>query len=639
MSTKWQRLCPANQSDLPPLLFKYHLTSDGYELYMTDLTNVWSEHLSRHQILTRADESAATIDPSEDAEQYQMLLQKIGDAFHNEKDTHVTLDHKSPGTDTLRLTTSTKLPGPLRPLEWTLFLEKEPQSLLAQYMLFPLIKAEAGWESRQQNLMDQLKRKDWILGKLFDKLESVGVDLSTIFPGVSGLRTVRKGATLSQAAKHIRGVAPFDEHAWLDEQNQSSSDTNLAANLLAELFPTSEATAQPESPHPPPDGWWHGLSAASTTALPQRDDVKGIEEPEPPQDGGMTDTASGIDTDDEFERQETPPRFKRSKDTKDKSPDARKLQAPEQDLKASPSPSPRKPPTKRSTGLGKIGGPKPALTQAARSSPSPDHEPTITSEPTRTSPTNNDETDSGSDSDLDGGRPAPSKPTPQPQTTSPAKPRALGLGRIGGQRRQEQKQESPKHSPSGTATPEDDDAKNSHVQSQEKPSAKPRGLGTIGGKKKEPPAPPAKSPEPQQSTDSSPSPPSTKPKPKPTGSKLGVIGGNKVSKNSASSAPASHPPSSSTASRPNPIADADTETEDENYPPANKGQTSKPKSFARKSLSPEEPKHQPRLSEPRASEPPTEPETEEQKADRKREELKRQLQAKAKAPAKKKRKF
>ena len=37
--------------------------------------------------------------------------------------------------------------------------------------------------------------------------------------------------------------------------------------------------------------------------------------------------------------------------------------------------------------------------------------------------------------------------------------------------------------------------------------------------------------------------------------------------------------------------------------------------------------------------PPAEPETEDQRADRKREELKRSLEAKAKAPAKKKRRF
>lgn len=268
---------------------------------MTDLTNVWSEHLSRHQILTRADEKAATIDPSEDEEQYQMLLQKIGDAFHNEKDTHVTLDHDS-RTDALELTTSTRLPRPLRPLEWTAYLEREPQSSLARYMLLPLIKAEADWESRQQNLMDQLKRKDWILGKLFDKLEAVGVDLSTIFPGVSGLRTGRKGATLSQAAKHIRGVAPFDEHGWLEEHKESTPDSNLAANLLAELFSKSEAVAQTNSFHLPPDSWWHGLSTASPTTLPRREDVGRTEEPKASRDDEMTDTASDTDAeDDDFE--------------------------------------------------------------------------------------------------------------------------------------------------------------------------------------------------------------------------------------------------------------------------------------------------------------------------------------------------
>lgn len=302
MSTKWQRLCPANQTDLPPLLFKYHLASNGYELYMTDLTNVWSEQLCREDILKRADNSGTPIDPSEDAEQYQMLLQKIGDAFHHEKDTHVTLDKTLPGTDTLRLTTSTKLPRPLGSLEWSLYLEKQPPSSLAQYMLIPLIEAEADWESRQQNLMDQLKRKDWILSKLFDKLDAVGVDLSTIFPGISGLRADRKGTTQSHAAKHIKGVAPFDEEAWLEEHQQSFAGTNLASNLHAELSFASEAVTQSDSLRPPPENWWHTLSAAGTTTLPRREDVGRTEAPKPSRDADLTDTASGTDTeDDEFE--------------------------------------------------------------------------------------------------------------------------------------------------------------------------------------------------------------------------------------------------------------------------------------------------------------------------------------------------
>ncbi|KAH8423252.1 uncharacterized protein LDX57_001011 [Aspergillus melleus] len=628
MSTKWQRLCPVNQGDLPPVLFKYCLTSDGYELYMTDLTNVWSEHLSRQQILKRAEENATTIDPSDDAEQYQMLLQKIGDAFHNEKDTHVILNHASPGADSLRLTTSTKLPKPLGTLEWTLYLEREPQSSLTQYLLLPLVRTEADWESRQQNLMDQLKRKDWILGKLFDKLEAVGVDLSTIFPGASGLRTGRKGATLSQAAKHIRGVAPFDEHAWLEEHKQSTPDSNLAVNLLAELSSTSDAVAQPDSFHPPPDKWWHALSAASTTTLPKREDVGRVDEPQSPKDAEMTDAATVSDTeDDEFERQDTPPRFKRSKDTGNSPSRARSQEPAQEPAKASLNPSPRKPPTKASTGLGKIGGSK-----AARTSPSPDHGPTTTSKPTHSSPTNNDETDSGSDSDLDA---APRRPNPQTQTTSPVKPRGLGLGRIGGQKRPEQKPDPPKSTPSGSPIPED--KKNDNPHPQYSPPPKPRGLGTIGGKskKKEPPSPPPKSPASPQTniaTDSSPSPPNPKPKLPPTGhKKLGVIGGSKSSKPDTKTTPAaaapSHPPS----------ADAETETDDElDEPPIRP----KPTRSKTKSPSPDEQKPHPALSEPRASEqPPGEPETEEEKANRKREELKRQLEAKAKAPAKKKRRF
>src|SRR4029077_2193693 len=103
---------------------------------------------------------------------------------------------------------------PLLPLEWTLYLSKEPQTELTRHLLLPLLRNAAERERLEKSLLDHLKEKDWVLGKLLDKIESSGLDLSTVFPGTVSLRASKRGTTLSQAAKSIRGAAPFDAKAW-----------------------------------------------------------------------------------------------------------------------------------------------------------------------------------------------------------------------------------------------------------------------------------------------------------------------------------------------------------------------------------------------------------------------------------------
>ena len=157
MPSKWHRLS-LSQEDVPPLLFQYSATRRGYEVYVTDLTSIWSEQLSHRETLSRADETATTIDPSEDPEQLDVLLAQIGEALRGDGGS-VTLNSGS-HADSLELTTSTNLPAPLKPLRWSLRLNKEVQSSLTGQLLLPLLREEAGWESRQQSLLDQLKQKD-----------------------------------------------------------------------------------------------------------------------------------------------------------------------------------------------------------------------------------------------------------------------------------------------------------------------------------------------------------------------------------------------------------------------------------------------------------------------------------------------
>jgi hypothetical protein len=218
--------------DLPPLLFQYTCTQQGYEIFLTDLTYIWTEQLFYKDIVKRAEEEAATIDPGEDPEQLKVLLEKIGEALQKGQESIVLSSGTQ--TDSLKLTTTTKLPAPLKPLKWPLKLSKEPLSAVTTRLLIPMLEEEAERESRQRSLLSQIKQKDYVLGKLFDKIESLGAELGSVFPSAAGSRTSRKGNTRSEAGKFVKGIAPFDEEAWLAEV-RSSDGSGLGSNIFQEI--------------------------------------------------------------------------------------------------------------------------------------------------------------------------------------------------------------------------------------------------------------------------------------------------------------------------------------------------------------------------------------------------------------------
>ncbi|KAJ5808674.1 XLF/Cernunnos protein [Penicillium riverlandense] len=424
---KWHRL--RLPEDTPALLVQYSSTHQGYELYMTDFISVWSERLSRKDILQRAEQDATTIDPSEDTEQFSVLLGKIGEALRGTGGT--TTLSRGPG-DTLELITITELPAPLKPLKWSFYVSRDHPKASTQHLLLPLLKDEADWESRQRSLLDQLKQKDWVLGKLFDKIESLGVDLGTVFPSAAGLHTALKGDARSATAKAIKGVAPFDEQAWLAE----SHGTGLAANFVQEIS-TSEKAGILDKLKLPQDKWWEKLPPR-----PRTSDSAGPTEMEIDHDKQSklqfaesedVETDAGSE-DDEFQiqRQETPPQL-RSQENKPKIKKA--VQSPrastaEADEATATESEPEAEPTTRRRRTSIISPPKPEAT-----------------------------------------------PT-QPRETQ-KRPRG-GLGVIGGKK----KKEAPAPAPAEPKPAETEARDATPPSTHTKPAKQPRKLGMIGGKAK-----------------------------------------------------------------------------------------------------------------------------------------------------------
>lgn len=235
MSQNWKRLPLGRHETCPPLFFRYDPSSKGYDLFLTDLVHVWSESLNHKQVLTRASKVDTNIDPSEDDDQFSVLLQKVGDALRGAKGTEISLN-RSEEQDRLELKTSTELPTPLDPLEWKIHLSALPQNALTKQILLPVLRGEVDHAARQQSLIDLLKEKDWALSKVFEKIESSGLDLSRAFPGLSGARASQKGGSaLTQVSTVIKGTAPFDEKAWDASFADQKFGRDLGVHLATEL--------------------------------------------------------------------------------------------------------------------------------------------------------------------------------------------------------------------------------------------------------------------------------------------------------------------------------------------------------------------------------------------------------------------
>ncbi|DAA79710.1 TPA_exp: Uncharacterized protein A8136_0483 [Trichophyton benhamiae CBS 112371] len=298
MTRNWVRL-PLYSDSYPPLLFSYEPSSEGYDVFLTDLGHVWSESLSHKQIIDRAAKDDTSIDPSQDEDQYSVLLQKINDALHGSEGTSLFLSGRGAGSS-LRLSTTTKLPKPLEPLEWTLVLSKCSPSALTRHMLVPTLRSWLGIEAQQQSLCELLEEKDKIIGKLFDKIESSGLDLSTVFPGMANIRHGQKrGSLFSQASKLVKGVSPFDKGSWETIHSSGASKKSTSIPVWKYLYDDDLFDAR--NMELIESEWWNLPTTSRSSNHPGKQAPNNLER--------CTEN-DGSESDNEFQTQETPPGLK-----------------------------------------------------------------------------------------------------------------------------------------------------------------------------------------------------------------------------------------------------------------------------------------------------------------------------------------
>lgn len=528
----WRVLSPSVEN-APKLLVRARYGDSGYEVELTDLSHVWREIVTKEDIIQRASEVGSSIDPGQDKEQFWIFLSKIESALNGDDGTNLSLHAAGDDGAILSVELSAELPHPLPAFVWTLQLDLQPPLETERLLVTPLLHRANHLRRQIDQLVFELEDKDRVISKVCDRLETSGNDLTTVFPGVSNIKTSRKKGQREQLAKHVKGLADFDYRAWREqhayrESNESVDDYQLD-HVLESLPAPSSVTSSSHA------NWWRNLNEHPQSDHRTR---KGVSS-DPCRQHSHSEQSHEADEvmqNEDFQVQSTPPHLKHQT-------------RPEKHAKQSGSPTSRAPDS------------------------------TVARQLAITGDNNDSETEDEEDLDVPAHKPAASRASPlppsQPKTVSPS-PRKLGV--LGGR-------STGKHSESVQATPPEAKAVEARPRSK---------LGKIGGKAKAMEVGPSDPQDPDENEDDD---LSSILQTKPT--KVGMIGGKLEASRSAD--------------------------HDETGTVDNKDGTAGVEMRSARATA--------------KAESPGPRESSQERADRKRDQLRRELEEKAKAPAKKKRKF
>jgi hypothetical protein len=255
-SEEWRILPFSNRDAGPPiLLFKFITASDGFALYITDLVHCWMDSRDRASITKEAARCPTSIDPSEDAGQFGVLLSKLRDGLTGTQGGRCKIgsmyrdSQESMSSWGFTLLTKTPLPPPLQPLLWTFNLFQEGRTLLTRELLLPALASELKYRMQVEELRSNIEEKDHVITRLMDKIEQSSMDLSLVFPGYS---SGRKGLNAQNAIKVVPGLSRFDAVGW---QKAHANDQLATIQTLVEAItkPGSHQLSF-EGPQDPFDG-------------------------------------------------------------------------------------------------------------------------------------------------------------------------------------------------------------------------------------------------------------------------------------------------------------------------------------------------------------------------------------------------
>ncbi len=231
----WQELTTSSKRECPKLFYNFITSPKGFTLQLTDLIGLWQCSLDKYDVNAEAGRQHTSIDPSESTKQLNVLLSRLRQSLSEGKNKLAKDDGRGHPAQSLALQTTLDLPKPLKPLQWIFHLQSTPASELSEAILRPALHELSACHERVDSLQKVIKDKDHVVSKLIDRVSASGVDMSLIFPTLTGVSGRRGNVTVNDAMKHVSGMAAFDLVKWeksLEHENDNTSCMNQGLTKL-----------------------------------------------------------------------------------------------------------------------------------------------------------------------------------------------------------------------------------------------------------------------------------------------------------------------------------------------------------------------------------------------------------------------
>jgi hypothetical protein len=303
--SSWRVLELSEQPDgepIPQLLVKPAFHSDCYTVFLTCLTNIWSEDLDLHAIVGRAAQQQSSIEVSEqDTTQLSILLDNLSKSLAGSEDAECRLTRN--GGDGITLHTTIQLPAPLDSLAWEFHLQRRSPVTLKNEFILPLLVSSHIQYERINDLITTIENKDNAITRLVDTFESNNLDLAAAFPSIGGLKTGRKLIKREQAARHLPALRPFQHNAWQEETAQLAdahlTTLGLFQEALVQSTPVVPSSLQAEEGA---EDWLAAVPSRLAFAKPAvKIKTREVAPPFEPPKRGHESSPVDLDTEDEFE--------------------------------------------------------------------------------------------------------------------------------------------------------------------------------------------------------------------------------------------------------------------------------------------------------------------------------------------------
>jgi hypothetical protein len=300
----WHVLQLPDQPDaeqVPQLLIKPRFEPDAYAIFVTDLSNIWSEELDLAGIVKRASEEESPIEVSkQDTGQLAILLENVRRSLASNDNTSCCMTRGT--ADDITLHSTIGLPEPLDSLRWKFHLSKRTAVTLKYELILPLLVSSHVQHDRLNSLVSTISDKDRAITRLVDQYESSHLDLAAAFPSIGSLKSGRRVVNREQAARHVPGLQAFEKDSWMKDtaelQDADVSTFGLFQEALSECTPKVPSRLLSEDTN---SNWWTTMDTALKIPTSRTISSSKAKPKPPPKPATRHSETEEEETEDEFE--------------------------------------------------------------------------------------------------------------------------------------------------------------------------------------------------------------------------------------------------------------------------------------------------------------------------------------------------